>query len=89
MPDNKSVNDLIKECRALEWVEKATLERMATIKNEREEREVNRLIERAFQPRCEWEKKNMTGLLTLALKPDEAGCYFKLRERFHHLVHRD
>jgi len=73
--------------QALEHIEDALTERMESIRNERERQEVNKLIERAFNPACDWCKRNQKLLFYLALKPHDVRWHAKLIHRFHCLIH--
>lgn len=72
---------------ALNNIENAVHERMKSINSEAEEKEVNELIKRSFQPQCAFDRKYSTMLITLALKPDEVSWCWKLRELLHRVVH--
>jgi hypothetical protein len=69
---------------ALEAVGEAASNR--TFKNHSEKREADDLIRRSFATGCVWDKKHQVRLITLALKPEEVGIVFKIRERLHRLV---
>ncbi len=82
-----AVKRSMEQYTALSQMQRAANERMATIKDERERRLVDGLIFRAFNPKCEWDRKNQAMLLTLAMKPDEVGWVFRVREYLHRLWH--
>jgi hypothetical protein len=87
-PDGKMTNlEALETIEALAHVEDACRERMKSIKNEAEKKEVSMLIDRSFQPKCEFDRKHSSLLATLAIKPDEVSWYWKLRERIHRVVH--
>jgi hypothetical protein len=87
-PDGKTTNlETLKTIEALDAVEKAARERSKSIRSDAERAEVNMLIDRSFQPKCEFDRKHSTLLATLAIKPDEVSWYWKLRERIHRIVH--
>jgi hypothetical protein len=81
----------LERLEALDRIEAGLTERSRTIKSAREQRFVDNLIRRGFNPECEWDRKNTTLLLVLAIKPDSVGLVFKVRERLHrpfHWLHR-
>jgi hypothetical protein len=87
-PDGKITNlETLKTIEALDAVEKAARERSKSIRSESERAEVNMLIDRSFQPKCEFDRKHSILLATLAIKPDEVSWYWRLRERIHRIVH--
>ena len=82
----------LKSLEALESVERvhaASVERSRTIRSQGEQRIVDDLIRRGFSEKfeCDWDRKNADLLIVLALKPEEVGWLFKLRERLHRPVH--
>ena len=80
---------LFEKILALEDLEVAVAERMAELEgDEKALKAVNKLIERAFNPTCWWDRRNQIGLLTLAIKPTESTWFFRVAERLHSLVHR-
>lgn len=89
MEEENDPGRLLQRYRALDEVERAASERMATIKDGDDKRHVENLIRRAFHPECEWDREHCTDLLTLALKPDLVGWRFRILERVHQLFHGD
>jgi hypothetical protein len=79
--------EALETIEALNNIEDACRERMKSVKDEAESKELARLIDRAFQPKCAFDRKHSTMLAALAIKPDEVSWYWKLRERIHRLVH--
>ena len=82
----------LKSLEALESIERvdaASVERSRTIRSQGEQRIVDDLIRRGFSEKfeCDWDRKNADLLIVLALKPEEAGWLFKLRERLHRPIH--
>jgi hypothetical protein len=82
----------LKSLEALESVERvhaASVERSRTIRSQREQRIVDDLIRRGFSEKfeCDWDRKNADLLIVLALKPEEVGWLFKLREGLHRPIH--
>lgn len=60
-----------------------------TFKNDQERSEATNLMRRSFgRDGCAGDEKNAALLLALALKPEEVGVIFKLRERLHRLFCR-
>jgi hypothetical protein len=55
--------------------------------NEDEQLKVEALSNRALDPKCGFDRKHRLMIYALALAPDQVGWVFKLRERFHRLVH--
>lgn len=69
---------------ALERVRNTAANR--TFKSDREKRKADNLVRRSFaEDGCEWDRRNASVLLDLALKPEYVGIGFKLRERLHRL----
>jgi hypothetical protein len=69
---------------ALSGISDGIAERMKTVKNEDEKKELDRLVRRIFaSDKCEWDSKNETKLWQMFLKPEKVGLIFKLRERIH------
>jgi hypothetical protein len=79
--------EALKELEALSYVEDAIRERMKTVKNETEQKELDVLIDRSFQPKCAFDRKHHQLLFQLAIDPREVSWYWKLRERIHRVVH--
>ena len=85
----KSAIDDLDALESLDEVQAMSVERSRTIKSPREQRLVDDLIRRGFAQKheCQWDKKNADMLCLLALKPNQVGWRFKLRERLHRPVH--
>jgi len=82
--DERTNLENLEKLEALDALENAISNR--TFKDDREKSEVDNLIRRSFATDgCAWDKKNASQLLVLALKPEEVGVSFKLRERLHRL----
>jgi len=74
----------LKKLEAWDTICAATAERSRMMKTVREMRSVDDLIARTCgNPQCKWDEKNAASLFALALKPDEVGWGFKIRERIH------
>ncbi len=86
--DEQPINNLKERYLALDSIETAARERLATIQDEKELQKVNRLIKRAFLGECWWDKRNQGGLLTLAIRPEAASRLFRFGEFLHSLLHR-
>jgi hypothetical protein len=85
--DRPHLPELARTFLALDNLESAVEARMVAVRSEKERRQVDNLVDRAFDPPCKWDRKNSVRLLLLALKPDKATVAFKLRERVHHMIH--
>jgi hypothetical protein len=69
---------------ALESINIAMRNRMATIKTPQEKAEVDSLVTRAFaKDRCPWDRKNAARIFQLAVEPNNVGMLFKIQERIH------
>jgi hypothetical protein len=79
--------EALNQLEALCYMEDAIHERMKRVKNEAEKKELDKLIERSFQPKCAFDRKYSHELTTLAIAPREVSWHWKLRERWHRFVH--
>jgi hypothetical protein len=69
---------------ALERINIAIRNRMATIKTPTEKAEVDSLVTRAFaKDGCPWDRKNGARIFQLAVEPNNVGMLFKIQERLH------
>lgn len=84
--NSESVRELIEKRDALLRLREAIDKRIAGISKE-EQREINALVKRSFDPQCTFDRKHTELLYTLALTPKEVSWYWKLRERLHRFVH--
>jgi hypothetical protein len=76
--------ELLRTIEALERIGNAAANR--TFKNDGEKNEAGNLLARSFATDgCDWDKRNSSQLLALAIQPETTGVIFKLRERFHRL----
>ncbi len=75
--------EALEAIEAITHVEEAVRERMKAVKSEAEKKELDSLIARSFPPKCAFDRRYSTKLLTLAIKPDEVSWFWKLRERLH------
>lgn len=77
----------LESLQALEALEKLrTAAASRTFKNDREKSQAGNLIRRSFAvDGCEWDKKNSSQLVRLALQPESVGMIFKVREWVHRL----
>jgi len=80
--------NLYREMRDLKGFSKAAQERQSAVKNEREQQALDKLIAKAFNPTCGWDRKHITELITLAWWPERSSWLFQLRNRMHMLMHR-
>jgi hypothetical protein len=83
-----STPELVREYKAQVHLEELIRARMASLTSAEEKAKVDALIARAFQPNCEFDRKHLTSLLTLALQPNEVSWQFRVRESLHRLFHR-
>ncbi len=83
---NESVKALIEKRNALLRLQEAIEKRIAGVSKE-EQREIDALVKRSFDPKCAFDRKHTELLYTLALTPQTVGWYWKLRERIHRVVH--
>jgi hypothetical protein len=79
--------EALEAIEALTRIEDAIRERMKTVKNETEKKELDALIKRSFNPECAFDRKYSNQLAALAIAPHEVGWFWKLRERIHRVVH--
>ncbi len=87
-PGGKGTNlEALETIEALTRIEDAIRERMKTVKNETEKKELDVLIKRSFNPECAFDRKYSKELAALAIAPHEVGWFWKLRERIHRVVH--
>lgn len=88
MPEEsgESLSELLEHRDALLHLKEAIAKRIENISKE-EQMEVDALVDRSFNPKCTFDRKNRHNLYHLALAPETVGWYFKLRERLHRLVH--
>jgi hypothetical protein len=82
----KSLDELMEDREALLALKEAIEKRVANTSKE-EQMEVDSLVRRSFDPQCTFDQKHRAMLYALALTPGQVGWYFKLRERFHRLIH--
>jgi hypothetical protein len=82
----KSLRELIEGRDTLLGLKEAIEKRIANISKE-EQREVDSLVSRSFNPQCTFDRKHRDRLYKLALFPEQSGWYFKLREQLHRLIH--
>jgi hypothetical protein len=83
-PDGRGTNlHSLETIESLEVMEQLIKNR--TFKDARDKREADNLIGRSFATRCDWDKMHQVQLMTLALKPEEVGVFFKVRERLHRI----
>jgi hypothetical protein len=86
MPDEKSLSELLEKREALLALKAAIEKRIANV-SEEEQREIDALVSRSFDPQCSFDRKQARLLYSLALDPKSVGLYWKLRERLHRLIH--
>ena len=88
MPEesSKSVDALIEKRDKLLQLQEAIEKRIAGV-NKEEQREIDALTKRSFDPQCAFDRKHTELLYTLALFPETVGWYWKLRERWHRFIH--
>lgn len=79
--------EALRELEALSYIEDAIRERQKTVKNEAEQKELDVLIDRSFQPKCAFDRKHHQLLFALAIDPRQVNWYWKLRERIHRVIH--
>lgn len=76
--------ELLEAVEALSRISEALKERMATVKNDNEKKELDRLSRRIFATdKCDWDDKNHVKILRLLIDPKNAGVIFKFRDRLH------
>jgi hypothetical protein len=72
---------------ALSRVQEGIKERMKTVKNEAEKKELDRLTCRLFAAdKCKWDMEHQAKLWQLFMEPERVGLVFKLRDRVHRVV---
>jgi hypothetical protein len=79
--------DIYRRKKDLEAIGKAARERQAAIKNKRQQQALDSLISRSFNPTCDWDRKHVKELFTLALWPERSSLLFRLRNRVHTVFH--
>jgi hypothetical protein len=86
-PDGRRTNlQFLEAVESLSHVQKALAERINTVKDENEKKELDRLARRIFaEDGCEWDKKHRAQLLTVLVEPKGLGVIFRFRERLHRL----
>ncbi|HLJ85726.1 MAG TPA: hypothetical protein VKZ53_02830 [Candidatus Angelobacter sp.] len=84
-PDGSRTNlEYLQAAEATSRLQRSLTERMQTIKSEKEKKEMDRLVRRAFaEGECLWDQKNSASLLALVAEPKSVGIIFKVRERIH------
>jgi hypothetical protein len=80
--------EALQHLEALSYVENAICARQKIVKNEAEQKDLDALIERSFQPKCAFDRKHHQLLFQLAIDPRGVSGYWKLRERIHRVFHR-
>jgi hypothetical protein len=74
----------LEDVESLERVRSLAVERTKTVKNPREQAQVNSFIARALaKDGCDWDKQHYVLLMKLALEPWNVGLIPKLQERLH------
>ena len=74
----------LESIEALSRIEDGIRERMKTVKNESEKKELDRLTRRIFaSDKCEWDTKHQGKFFQLIVEPQNVGPIFKLRDRIH------
>ncbi|MBZ5539150.1 MAG: hypothetical protein LAN61_01390 [Acidobacteriia bacterium] len=87
-PDGKRTNlESLEAIESLSRIKDAVTERMKTVKNDNEKKELDALIKRSFGPECTFDRKHANLLFELAIDPQRVSWYWKLRERWHRFVH--
>jgi hypothetical protein len=88
MPEdpNESVDALIEKRDRLLQFQEAIEKRIAGVSKE-EQREIDAMTKRSFDPQCTFDRKHTELLYTLALFLETVGWYWKLRERWHRFIH--
>ena len=87
-PDGKRTNlQSLEALESLSRLNDAVTQRMKTVKNENEKKQLDALIKRSFGPECKFDRKHANLLFDLAIDPQRVSWYWKLRERLHRFVH--
>ena len=83
---DKTVEELRAKLENLESLKDAIQARLDNA-SEAVKLEVEALSKRAINPQCSFDRRHREELYALALFPDQASWFFKLRERIHRMVH--
>jgi len=75
--------DLYRRIKGVQELQQTAEERQVAVTGKRELQALNSLIDRSYNPICEWDRKHS---LTLALWPHRSTWIFRLRNRIHLLV---
>jgi hypothetical protein len=87
-PDGTRTNlESLEIIESLSRVSDAVTERMKSVKDPAEKKEIDALIARSFGPKCAFDRKHGNILFDLAIDPRQVSWYWKLRERIHRVVH--
>jgi hypothetical protein len=87
-PDGTQSNlETLEVLESVSRLKNAVANRMKTVKNDTEKRELDALIKRHFSPQCGFDRKHGNILFHLAIDPSRVSWYWKLRERIHRIVH--